>query len=115
MIISELEMKRVEALQRQTKELDDKLKALKAIQRQSEDWRVALLKYARSGKAVDGFQLMYQSPIFKDIPEYLKAGLVPESDLSDKAGWEYLKTLPRPRKMRKRLYKSRNWILNLLR
>ena len=77
------------------------------------DWRILTARYAEEGSASNGLQALYSAPMFKDLPDGIRFPMAPAMDLSTKAGWEYLKMLPVPRRMRKRLYKSRAWILNM--
>ena len=62
---------------------------------------------------VDGLQSLYKSPVFCNLPDGIRTAMVPEMDLSGRAGWELMKKLPLPRRMRKRLFKSTTWILNM--
>ena len=112
-IIAELEMKQVAELRERAQQLQDQLTAVRMMQQQSSDWRAMLAKYVDSGEAVNGLQSIYLSPMFATLPNQARVGMAPEIDLSMKAGWEYMKLLPLPRRVRKRLYKSETWVLNL--
>ena len=112
-LITELEMKQVEELKRKTEQLNHKLNAVKMMEVRDADWRVLLARYTEEGKMVDGLQSLYQSPVFHNLPDAMRMAMVPEMDLSGRAGWELLKRLPLPRRMRKRLFKSTTWILNM--
>ena len=112
-LITELEMKQVEELKRKTEQLNHKLNAVKMMEVRDADWRVLLARYTEEGKMVDGLQSLYQSPAFHNLPDAMRMAMVPEMDLAGRAGWELLKRLPLPRRMRKRLFKSTTWILNM--
>ena len=112
-IIAELEMKKVEELKERTAALREQLTALCMLETTQRDWRLRLTEYVKTGIPTNGLLALYQSPIFAEVPEGVRRRLVPEMELTDKAGWELLKTLPLPRGARKRLYKSRHWMLNL--
>ena len=62
---------------------------------------------------MDGLQVLFKCPVFKDLPEAVTATMVPNVKVNDQKGWEYLKQLPLCRRLRKRLMRSRAWILNL--
>ena len=106
-------MKQVEELKRKTEQLNHKLNAVKMMEVRDADWRVLLARYTEEGKMVDGLQSLYQSPAFHNLPDAMRMAMVPEMDLAGRAGWELLKRLPLPRRMRKRLFKSTTWILNM--
>ena len=112
-IIAELEMRKVEELKEKTKSLQHKLSALRAIEVKNEDWRTNLAAYAQEGCVVDGLQVLFKCPVFQDLPEAVTATMVPNVEVNDKSGWEYLKELPLSRRLRKRLLRSRAWVLNL--
>ncbi|CAE7308079.1 RE1, partial [Symbiodinium sp. KB8] len=112
-IIAELEMRRVEELKEKTKGLQDKLSALRTMEVKKEDWRTNLAAYAQEGCVVDGLQVLFKCPVFQDLPEVATATMVPNVEVNDKSGWEYLKELPLSRRLRKRLLRSRAWVLNL--
>ena len=112
-IIAELEMRKVEELKEKTKSLQHKLSAIRAIEVKNEDWRTNLAAYAQEGCVVDGLQVLFKCPVFRDLPEAVTATMVPNVEVNDKSGWEYLKELPLSRRLRKRLLRSRAWVLNL--
>ena len=112
-IIAELEMKKVAELKERAQQLQDRLMAVRMMQEQNMDWRSRMVKYAEKGAAVDGLQALHLSPMFVDLPNQVRVAMAPEIDLSKKAGWEYLKLLPLPRRVRKRLYRSESWVLNM--
>ena len=112
-IITELEMKKVAELKERAQQLQDQLLAVRMMQQQSMDWRIMMAKYAERGAAVDGLQAVHLSPMFGNLPNHVRVAMAPEIDLSEKAGWEYLKLLPLPRRVRKRLYRSDSWVLNM--
>ena len=112
-IIAELEMKKVDELRSRTESLRTQLQAIKMMEEREADWRVLLARYAEEGKAVDGLQALYKSAIFDRLPDQVRMSLVPEMFVDGKHGWEYLKKLPMPRRMRKRLFKSDVWIVNV--
>ena len=112
-IIAELEMRKVEELKEKTKSLQHKLSAIRAIEVKNEDWRTNLAAYAQEGCVVDGLQVLFKCPVFQDLPEAVTATMVPNVEVTDKSGWEYLKELPLSRRLRKRLLRSRAWVLNL--
>ena len=112
-IIAELEMRKVEELKEKTKSLQHKLSAIRAIEVKKEDWRTNLAAYAQEGCVVDGLQVLFKCPVFQDLPEAVTATMVPNVEVNDKSGWEYLKELPLSRRLRKRLLRSRAWVLNL--
>ena len=103
-IISELEMKKVEELLAKTASLRAQLNAIRMMEVRDSDWRMLLAKYVVQGKAVDGLQALYKSSIFSELPDKVRMSLVPEMDMETKSGWEYLKSLPMPRRTRKRLH-----------
>ena len=112
-IIAELEMKKVEELKAKTVELQKQLAAIRMMEVERSDWKAQLAKYAETGNKLHGLMALYQSPIFADIPEEVRQRLVPQMDVTSKNGWDLLKGLPLPRRMRKRLYESDHWLLNL--
>ena len=112
-IIAELEMKKVEELKQKAEGLQQKLNALRMMEVKNEDWRNSLAAYAQEGCVVDGLQVLFKCPIFKDLPEAVTGTMVPNVTVDDKSGWEYLKQLPLSRRLRKRLMKSRAWIVNM--
>ena len=112
-IIAELEMRRVEELKEKTRGLQDKLSALRTMEVKKEDWRTNLAAYAQEGCVVDGLQVLFKCPVFQDMPEAATATMVPNVEVNDRSGWEYLKELPLSRRLRKRLLRSRAWVLNL--
>ena len=112
-IIAELEMKRVEELKQRTEQLQDQLDAVRMLEVRDADWRILMAGYAEEGSASKGLQALYKAPMFKDLPDSIRFSMAPAMDISAKAGWEYLKMLPVPRRVRKRLFKSRTWILNM--
>ncbi|CAE7467875.1 unnamed protein product [Symbiodinium sp. KB8] len=101
-IIAELEMRRVEERKEKTKSLQDKLSALRTMEVKKEDWRTNLAAYAQEGCVVDGLQVLFKCPVFQDLPEAVTATMVPNVEVTDKSGWEYLKELPLSRRLRKR-------------
>ena len=112
-IIAELEMRKVAELKEKTQQLQDQLTAVRMMQERNSDWRVMLAKYVEQGAAVDGLQAIYLAPMFAELSNQVRVAMAPEIDLSERAGWEYLKLLPLPRRVRKRLHKSGTWVLNL--
>ena len=112
-LIAELESRKVEELREKTAELQDRLNAIRMMEVKKGDWRHDLAAYAQEGCVVDGLQTLYKSPIFKDLPEDVLMGMVPNVEVNDKAGWEYLKALPVNRRVRKKLMRSRAWVVNL--
>ena len=112
-IIAELEMKKVSQLKEKTQELQNQLCAIRMMEQKKEDWRIILSKYAEHGDAAEGLQAIYLSPSFQGVPNHVRVSMAPSLDTSPKAGWEYLKLLPLPRRVRKRLFKSNNWVLNM--
>ena len=112
-IIAELEMKKVAELKERTQQLQDQLSAVRMMQQQSMDWRMMMARYVEKGAAVDGLQAVHLSPMFGDLPNHVRVAMAPEIDLSEKAGWNHLKLLPLPRRVRKRLFKSDTWVLNM--
>ncbi|OLP85962.1 hypothetical protein AK812_SmicGene32990 [Symbiodinium microadriaticum] len=106
-LIAELESRKVEELREKTAELQDRLNAIRMMEVTKGDWRHDLAAYAQEGCVVDGLQTLYKSPMFKDLPEDVLMGMVPNVDVNDKAGWEYLKALPVNRRV------SRAWVVNL--
>ncbi|CAE7208121.1 GIP [Symbiodinium sp. CCMP2592] len=113
MLISELESRKLDELRQKTADLQDRLNAIKMMEVRNEDWRHDLAAYAQEGCVVDGLQALYKSPIFKNLPEDVLMGMVPHVQGDDKEGWEYLKALPVSRRIRKKLLRSRAWVLNL--
>ena len=112
-IIAELEMKRVAQLREKTQELQNQLRALRMMELRKADWRAGLADYVKSGDAAAGLQAIYSSPVFTGVPNHTRVSMAPQLDISSKAGWEHLKLLPLPRRMRKRLFKSSCWVLNM--
>ncbi|OLP76435.1 hypothetical protein AK812_SmicGene43633 [Symbiodinium microadriaticum] len=113
LLIAELETRRVDELRQKTADLQDRLNAIRMIEVKNEDWRQNLAAYAQEGCVVDGLQMLYKSPIFKDLPEDVLMGMVPNVEANDQKGWEYLKALPLNRRLRKRLMRSKAWVVNL--
>ena len=112
-IIAELEMKKVEELRERTEGLRTQLHAVRMMEERNADWRISLARYAEEGKAVDGLQALYKSAIFDRLPDQVRMSLVPEMQTGGRHGWNYLKKLPMPRRMRKRLFKSDVWVVNM--
>ncbi|CAE7777535.1 RE1 [Symbiodinium sp. CCMP2592] len=112
-LIAELESRRVEELRQKTEDLQDRLNAIKMMEVKKDDWRQDLAAYAEGGCVVDGLQALYKSPVFKNLPEDVLMGMTPYVEANDKDGWEYLKALPVSRRIRKKLLRSRAWVLNL--
>ena len=112
-LITELEARRVDELRQKTAELQDRLNAIRVLEVKKDDWRQDLANYAEEGCVVDGLQVLYKCPVFKDLPEDVLMGMIPNVAANDKEGWEYLKALPLPRRVRKKLMRSRAWIVNL--
>ena len=113
MIISELEMKKVEELKEKTEKLQNQLLALRMMEIRNADWRLLMAKYVEGGVAVDGLQALYKAPMFRELPDGIRVAMAPDIELGTKQGWEYLKKLPLPRRMRKRMLRSQAWVLNL--
>ncbi|CAE6936887.1 GIP [Symbiodinium sp. CCMP2592] len=112
-IIAELEMKKVAELKEKTQELQNQLTAIRMLEQRKADWRVLLAKYSEEGCSADGLQALYTSPVFEALPNEVRTRVAPQLDASPGAGWDYLKLLPLPRRMRKRLFKSSCWVLNM--
>ncbi|CAE7800726.1 GIP [Symbiodinium sp. CCMP2592] len=112
-IIAELEMKKVEELRQRAEGLQQRLNAVRMMEVKQEDWRQNLAAYAQEGCVVDGLQVLFKSPIFKDLPEAVTGTMIPNVEVTDEKGWEYLKSLPLCRRLRKRLMRSKAWILNM--
>ena len=112
-LIAELETRRVDDLRQQTSDLQNRLNAIKMMEVKKNDWREDLAAYAEEGCVVDGLQLLYKSPIFKDLPEDVLIGMVPNVEANDEKGWEYLKALPVNRRVRKKMMRSKVWVVNL--
>ncbi|CAE7789604.1 RE1 [Symbiodinium sp. CCMP2592] len=112
-IIAELEMKKVAELKEKTRELQDQLTAIRMLEDRKADWRVLLGRYSEQGCAADGLQALFTSPAFVRMPNELRTLVAPEMNCSPDAGWDYLKLLPVPRRMRKRLLRSSCWVLNM--
>ncbi|OLP81882.1 putative transposon protein [Symbiodinium microadriaticum] len=112
-IIAELEMKKVSQPKEKTQELQNQLCAIRMMEQKKVDWRIILSKYAEQGDAAEGLQAIYLSPAFQGVANHVRVSMAPSLDTSPKAGWEYLKLLPLPRRVRKRLFKSNNWVLNM--
>ena len=112
-IIAELEMKKVTELKERTQGLQNQLTAIRMMEERKADWRVLLAKYSEQGHSADGLQAMFSSPIFSNLPAELRTTTAPTIETSSTAGWNYLKLLPLPRRMRKRLHKSSCWVLNM--
>eukprot|EP00439_Symbiodinium_sp_Y106_P050510 s3369_g6.t1 len=93
--------------------LQQKLDAIRMMEVKQEDWRQNLAAYAQEGCVVDGLQVLFRSPIFKDLPDSVTATMVPNMEVNDQKGWEYFKQLPLCRRFRKRLMRSKAWVLNL--
>ena len=93
-IIAELEMKKVEELKLRAQGLQQKLNALRMMEVKKEDWRQNLAAYAQEGCVVDGLQVLFTCPVFKDLPEAVTATMVPNVEVNDQKGWGYLKQLP---------------------
>eukprot|EP00439_Symbiodinium_sp_Y106_P060173 s989_g8.t2 len=104
-IIPELEMKKVAELKEKTQELQDQLTAIRMIEDRKADWRVLLARYSEQGQSADGLQALFTSPVFANIPNEVRTVTAPAIDPTPAAGWDYLKLLPLPRRMRKRLHK----------
>ena len=96
-LIAELEGRRIDELHQRTADLQDRLNAIRMMEVTKEDWRRDLAAYAQEGCVVDGLQALYKSPLFKDLAK----------------GWEYLKGWPVSRRIRKRLWRSKAWVVNL--
>ena len=112
-IIAELEMRKVAELKERAQQLQDQLTAVRMMQQRNSDWRMMLAQYVKQGAAVDGLQAIFLAPMFNELSNQARVAMAPEIDLSGKAGWEYLKLLPLPRRVRKRLFRSETWVLNL--
>ena len=104
-IIPELEMKKVAELKEKMQELQDQLTAIRMIEDRKADWRVLLARYSEQGQSADGLQALFTSPVFANIPNEVRTVTAPAIDPTPAAGWDYLKLLPLPRRMRKRLHK----------
>ncbi|CAE7767290.1 RE2 [Symbiodinium sp. CCMP2592] len=76
-IIAELEMKKVEELKQRAEGLQQRLNAVRMMEVKQEDWRQNLAAYAQEGCVVDGLQVLFKSPIFKDLPEAVTGTMVP--------------------------------------
>ena len=112
-LIAELEGRRIDELHQRTADLQDRLNAIRMMEVTKEDWRRDLAAYAQEGCVVDGLQALYKSPLFKDLPEDVLMGMVPHVEVDEAKGWEYLKGLPVSRRIRKRLWRSKAWVVNL--
>ena len=112
-LIAELEGRRIDELRQRTADLQDRLNAIRMMEVTKEDWRRDLAAYAQEGCVVDGLQALYKSPLFKDLPEDVLMGMVPHVEVDEAKGWEYLKGWPVSRRIRKRLWRSKAWVVNL--
>ena len=112
-LIAELEERRINELRQRTEDLQDRLNAIRMMEVTKGDWRQDLAAYAQEGCVVDGLQAIYKSPIFKNLPEDVLMGMVPNVEANDAKGWEYLKSLPVSRRIRKKLLRSKAWVVNL--
>ena len=112
-LIAELENRKLEELREKTADLRDRLNAIRMMEAKNEDWRQDLAAYAQEGCVVDGLQAIYKSPVFQGLPEDVLMGMVPNVVATDKEGWEYLKALPVSRRVRKKLLRSKAWVVNL--
>ncbi|CAE7467813.1 RE1 [Symbiodinium necroappetens] len=110
-LIAELEQAKVNELEGHVS--DGQLRVLNWDLEELRSWEGAMATYVATGKRHHGLEaLMMPSFPFGQIDESIRGLLVEDVDLSDQAGWNYLKAMPIRRAMRKRLFRT-SWIVHL--
>ncbi|CAE7491894.1 RIPK2 [Symbiodinium natans] len=100
------------------RELYVEVKALKARidavnDKEAEPWTTSLRRlvelkdWAALAKAIE------TAPMFKDLPGKIKDKLFTELEFTEEAGWNYMKDLPLTRRERRKLLRSKRWVVNL--
>ena len=107
-LISRLEERKLDELQRATKETERVVRS--AAMSMTKSWFASLVDFC-SGDVHSGYRAMDEAPFLKDVPEDAKSGLVTKSDLSN--GWQLLKKMTCwNRAFRRRLMRSNSWIIH---
>ncbi|CAE7454971.1 unnamed protein product, partial [Symbiodinium necroappetens] len=110
-LIAELEQAKVNELEGHVS--DGQLRVLNWDLEELRSWEGAMATYVATGKRHHGLEaLMMPSFPFGQVDESIRGLLVEDVDLSDQAGWNYLKAMPIRRAMRKRLFQT-SWIVHL--
>ena len=110
-LIAELEEAKVNELEGHVS--DGQLRILTWDLNELRSWENAMATYVATGKRHSGLEaLMMSSSPFGQVDASIRSLMVDDVDLTDKAGWNYLKAMPLRRAMRKRLHKT-SWIVHL--
>ncbi|CAE7189867.1 TY5A [Symbiodinium sp. KB8] len=110
-LIAELEQAKVNELEGHVS--DGQLRVLNWELEELRSWEGAMATYVATGKRHHGLEaLMMPSFPFGQVDESIRGLLAEDVDLSDQAGWNYLKAMPIRRAMRKRLFQT-SWIVHL--
>ncbi|CAE7714237.1 unnamed protein product, partial [Symbiodinium necroappetens] len=110
-LIAELEEARVNELEGHVN--DGRLRILNWDLNELRSWENAMATYVATGKRHSGLEaLMMSSSPFGQVDVSIRSLMVDDVDLTDQAGWNYLKAMPLRRAMRKRLHQT-SWIVHL--
>ena len=110
-LIAELEEAKVNELEGHVS--DGQLRILTWDLNELSSWENAMATYVATGKRHSGLEaLMMSSSPFGQVDASIRSLMVDDVDLTDQAGWNYLKAMPLRRAMRKRLHKT-SWIVHL--
>ncbi|OLQ10709.1 Retrovirus-related Pol polyprotein from transposon TNT 1-94 [Symbiodinium microadriaticum] len=110
-LIAELEEARVSELEGHV--MDGQLRILNWDLNELRSWENAMAAYVATGKRHSGLEaLMMPSSPFGQVDASIRSLMVDDVDLTDQAGWNYLKAMPLRRAMRKRLHQT-SWIVHL--
>ena len=108
-LIGEIEARKLEQLKINTLESQLRLHGLEP----RVSFEARLQEYIRTGKRTEGLRaLMSEDSFLGELTEAQRCSLVQDIDLSDQAGFKYLKALPIKRASRRRLMTSR-WMVHL--
>ena len=110
-LIAEIETQKLRELEQKT--VDSHLRAYGWTDDHYGSWRKGMSRFVRTGKRSHGLEaLMARESPMGPLTETTRSLLVEELDLTEKAGWMYLKALPLKRATRKALLRSQ-WCLHL--
>ena len=108
-IIEQVENAKLQEFRDEVQTLQMKLEALK-VGANTAPWTTHLDDYVASGSR-NALWKALMGPVFGELPEALRTRLCLELNLAK--GWDYLKALPLPRRVKKSFLQAPEWILHL--
>ena len=106
-MIRELELAQVTTLNRHVETLKARLEVLKLEERR--EWPELVKEYMNTGKRGSLLKAVMKCPFTKGLPSEVQSLLLEDFNKDD--GATYLKALPLPRRKRKALMNSNNWVV----